>query len=214
MNLLPPMWVALIGHTVQRVYAVGKPPEGKLCFFRGLKNVVVLPAVGAYLLVSYVASLTNPPSRRAFTRLVPCRRRFGWVRMCMVGRRKCSQLSSDTYDVYFGNPGLIPQLQTDPMEANQSDPWTLDDEHGDATVEDICDFIVEYINSDVMVCLSPALVPLSSCSLRIIGPFGGPAHRHCGSIQGGIVFAYSLLRTYPPIGRSVRRAVHEACQAL
>jgi hypothetical protein len=28
---------------------VGKPPEDKICFFRGLKNVVVFPAVGAYL---------------------------------------------------------------------------------------------------------------------------------------------------------------------
>ena len=39
------------------------------------------------------------------------------------------------------------------MEAGDSKPWTLDEDHGDATVEDICDFIVEYINSDVMVCL-------------------------------------------------------------
>ena len=31
---------------VQRVNAVGKPPDDKICFFRGLKNVVVLPAVG------------------------------------------------------------------------------------------------------------------------------------------------------------------------
>lgn len=37
---------------MQRVFAVGEPPEDKICFFRGLKNVVVLPAVGpasAYL---------------------------------------------------------------------------------------------------------------------------------------------------------------------
>jgi hypothetical protein len=40
-----------------------------------------------------------------------------------------------------------------------SAPWTLDEERGDATVNDICDFIVEYINSDVMVCLRPMLVP-------------------------------------------------------
>ena len=33
---------------VQRVFAIGKPPEDKICFFRDLKNVVVLPAVGAY----------------------------------------------------------------------------------------------------------------------------------------------------------------------
>ena len=31
---------------VQRVFAIGKPPEGKICFFQGLKNVVVLPAQG------------------------------------------------------------------------------------------------------------------------------------------------------------------------
>jgi RNA-dependent RNA polymerase len=34
------------GHLVQQVYAVGKPPDDKVCFFRGLKNVVVLPAIG------------------------------------------------------------------------------------------------------------------------------------------------------------------------
>jgi hypothetical protein len=49
------------------------------------------------------------------------------------------------------------------MEAGESTPRTLDKDRGDATVEDICDFIVEYINSDVMVCLRlcPVLVPLS-----------------------------------------------------
>jgi hypothetical protein len=47
------------------------------------------------------------------------------------------------------------------MDVGESTPRTLDK---DATVEDICDFIVEYINSDVMVCLRlrPVLVPLSS----------------------------------------------------
>jgi RNA-dependent RNA polymerase len=38
---------SLIASSVQRVYAVGEPPKDKLCFFRNLKNVVVLPAVGA-----------------------------------------------------------------------------------------------------------------------------------------------------------------------
>jgi hypothetical protein len=50
------------------------------------------------------------------------------------------------------------------MEVGESTPRTLDKDRGDVTVEDICDFIVEYINSDVMVCLRlcPVLVPLSS----------------------------------------------------
>lgn len=33
--------------TVQRVRAIGKPPADMLCLFRDLKNVVVLPSVGA-----------------------------------------------------------------------------------------------------------------------------------------------------------------------
>ena len=95
---------------------------------------------------------------------MPCRRRFGWVRIYVAGRLKCSQRYSDTYDVYYDNPGLIPQLHWPPMELGDSTPRTLDKDRGDATVEDICDFIVEYINSDVMVCLRlcPVLVPLSS----------------------------------------------------
>ena len=48
-SVVPLMQTGLIVLTVQRVYAVGEPPEDKPCFFRGLKNVVVLPAVGAYL---------------------------------------------------------------------------------------------------------------------------------------------------------------------
>jgi hypothetical protein len=52
MSMLSPTRVVLSNLIVQRVYAVGEPPEDKICFFRGLKNVVVLPAVGAYLRVS------------------------------------------------------------------------------------------------------------------------------------------------------------------
>jgi RNA-dependent RNA polymerase len=91
MSMLPPTQVALIRLTVQRVYAVGEPPEDKICFFRGLKNVVVLPAVGAYPRVSCVLSPTYLSSRRALTGIVPCRRRFRWVCVCMTGRDKCSQ---------------------------------------------------------------------------------------------------------------------------
>jgi len=40
------------------------------------------------------------------------------------------------------------------MEENISTPWALDKDRGDAIVEDICNFIVEYINSDVTGLLS------------------------------------------------------------
>jgi len=43
--------------SVQRVYAVGMPPENKICFFRDLMNVAVLPAVGT----SFISVLLRPP---------------------------------------------------------------------------------------------------------------------------------------------------------
>jgi hypothetical protein len=38
------------------------------------------------------------------------------------------------------------------------DAWVLDKDRGDATVEDICDFIAEYISVDVIVHLRLCLV--------------------------------------------------------
>ncbi|KAH9996136.1 RNA dependent RNA polymerase-domain-containing protein [Russula compacta] len=98
---------------VQRVWAVGEPPEGKKCFFRGLKNVVVLPAVGQRSLAS-----------------------------CLAG----GDLDGDTYDVYYANPALIPTSDTE--TANYESPSTMELDH-DIRIEDICDFIVEYINNDI-----------------------------------------------------------------
>jgi len=79
----------------------------------------------------------------------------------MTGCHKYSRFSSDTYDIYYGkeNPGLLPPVHADPAEYESSDPRTLDDDQDDATVEDICDFIVEYIHSDVMVCSVSCLHP-------------------------------------------------------
>jgi RNA-dependent RNA polymerase len=46
-------------------------------------------------------------------------------------------------------PPLLPPSQEKPAEYPDGDTLTLDRE---STVDDICDFIVEYINSDVLVC--------------------------------------------------------------
>ncbi|KAI9428733.1 RdRP-domain-containing protein [Lactarius indigo] len=102
---------------VQCVYAVGEPPKDKICFFHGLKNVVVLPAVGARSLAS-----------------------------CLAG----GDLDGDTYDIYFGNPALSPIIGADPAPPFESNVWRLEDSEPNATVRDICKFIIEYINSDVM----------------------------------------------------------------
>ena len=58
---------------------------------------------------------------------------------------------SDTYDIYYENPALLPTIQTEAAEYPPGETWTLDEDRGDATIEDVCQFIVEYINSDVMV---------------------------------------------------------------
>ncbi|KAI0263469.1 RNA dependent RNA polymerase-domain-containing protein [Gloeopeniophorella convolvens] len=102
---------------VQRVHAVGEPPKGVKCFFRGLKNVVVMPAVGKRSLAS-----------------------------CLAG----GDLDGDTFDIYWNNPQLLPTDYADAAEYPPGQVRRLPDDRPDATVDDICDFIVEYINSDVM----------------------------------------------------------------
>ena len=147
---------------------------------------------------------------------MPYRRRFGWVRIYMARRFRCSQCSSDTYDVYYDNPGLIPQVHWPPVEVSETTPRTLDKDRGDSTVGDIRNFIVEYINSDVMVCLRlcPVLVPLSSFPLRSAGPPGGPEHCNSRSNKGGTLFVYDLLRLHPLMRWCIRRSVHEARHAV
>ena len=70
----------------------------------------------------------------------------GWIR---------SQIAtSDTYDIYYSNPNLLPSHNAQPAEYPPGEVWRLNDRRGDATVDDICDFIVDYMNSDVTVRLS------------------------------------------------------------
>jgi hypothetical protein len=64
--------------------------------------------------------------------------------------RRHLRSSSDTYDIYYQNPALLPSIQTIPPDYQPGEVWTLE-EGRQATIEDVCQFIVEYINSDVMV---------------------------------------------------------------
>ncbi|KAI0929166.1 hypothetical protein AcW1_006187 [Taiwanofungus camphoratus] len=102
---------------IQRVYAVGKPPPNKLCFFRNLKNVVVLPSVGDRSMAS-----------------------------CLGG----GDLDGDLYSIIKYSP-LLP---TEHVVPASYEPVSIHKLDRDSTVEDICDFIVEYINSDVLGLLS------------------------------------------------------------
>ncbi|KAF8259784.1 RNA dependent RNA polymerase-domain-containing protein [Lactarius quietus] len=116
---------------VQRVYAVGEPPKDKICFFRGLKNVVVLPAVGDRSLASCLAE---------------------------------GDLDGDTYDIYFANPALLPTIQAEPARLSDHSVFTLNEDEPDATVDDICKFIVEFIHSDVLGMLSSLHITIADQS--------------------------------------------------
>ncbi|KAH9066241.1 RNA dependent RNA polymerase-domain-containing protein [Lactarius vividus] len=114
---------------IQRVYAVGKPPDDKICF--ALSGVaLVLPAFNWYMLCSLASCLAGGDLDGS------------WVH---------SQIdASDTFDIYYANPDLLPSFIAPPAEYPSGEVWTLNERRGDATVEDICDFIVEFISSDVM----------------------------------------------------------------
>lgn len=86
-------------------------------------------------------------------------------------------------------------------------PWALDEDRGNATVEDVCNFIVEYINSDVDGVSLPLLVlaPLSSFPLETYRASWWA--RNCRSIRGGTLFVYDLLHPYPSIGWRIQRLV-------
>lgn len=90
------------------------------------------------------------------------------------------------------------------MEPGDSTPRTLDKDQGDATVEDICDFIVEYINSDVMVCVfasAPCLYPefIPPCD-----PQGLLADRHIIiADQSKVGPCFSMSTASSPIDRTV-----------
>ncbi|KAI0029218.1 RdRP-domain-containing protein [Vararia minispora EC-137] len=99
------------------VFAVGKPPDGKFCFFKNLKNCVVLPVIGNRSMAS-----------------------------CMGG----GDLDGDVFDIYYKHPELQPTIETPAAEYPAVDPRRLP-EGQKATVDDICDFVVEFINSDVLV---------------------------------------------------------------
>ncbi|CCM00004.1 uncharacterized protein FIBRA_02029 [Fibroporia radiculosa] len=102
---------------VQRVWAIGSPPPDKVCFFRNLKNVVVLPSAGGRSLAS-----------------------------CLGG----GDLDGDLYSIIKHGP-LLPTEHEDPASYLSAGTRTLD---RDSTIADICDFVVEYLNSDVLGLLS------------------------------------------------------------
>ncbi|KAG6862083.1 hypothetical protein C0995_007213 [Termitomyces sp. Mi166 len=116
------------GHIfVQRVRAIGKPPEGMVCLFAHMKNVVVLPSVGTRSLASQLGG---------------------------------GDLDGDQFSVICYEP-LLPSDTDEAANYEPAKTWTIE---RDSTVEDICDFIVEYIKSDVLGLLSDRLLVIADQS--------------------------------------------------
>ena len=91
---------------------------------------------------------------------------------------------------------MLPSLQEEPASYPEAEVWTLD---RDATIADVCQFIVEYINSDVMVRIFVDLDLLStathSTAHRAYWPTGTwslRTNRRCGVLVNALRHLYSL----------------------
>ncbi|KDQ61150.1 hypothetical protein JAAARDRAFT_152238 [Jaapia argillacea MUCL 33604] len=115
------IWRSPVVHPgdVVHVSAVGQPPEDKMCFFKNLVNVVVLPSEGKRSLAS-----------------------------CLAG----GDVDGDLFCI-SQEQTMLPTFHHEPAEYKPVDTRKLEDDR-DSTIEDICDFVVEYINSDVLGLLS------------------------------------------------------------
>ncbi|KAL0581139.1 hypothetical protein V5O48_000928 [Marasmius crinis-equi] len=128
---------------VQRVHAIGKPPPGRLCAFEGLKNVVVLPSAVTRKVVDLETETAIVTGKRSLA-------------SCLGG----GDLDGDLYDVITHAP-LLPGQNEKPASYEAGETLTLDQE---STIEDICDFVVEYISSDVLGLLSDRLLVIADQS--------------------------------------------------
>ncbi|KAI0775229.1 RdRP-domain-containing protein [Trametes elegans] len=121
---------------VQRVRAIGRPPGDKLCFFRNLRNVVVLPSAGDRSLAS-----------------------------CLAG----GDVDGDEFLV-IKDQTLLPTSCTEPASYEGVEPRRLD---RPSTIDDICDFFVEYMQSDVVGLVADQHLLAQLCSQAVDYPKNG-----------------------------------------
>jgi hypothetical protein len=73
---------------------------------------------------------------------------------------------------------LLLAPQAEPANYPPGAVWELEEGRGNATVEDICNFIVEYFNGDAIVCSHSGFVSGIHTFTWIVRSAGGLAHRH------------------------------------
>ena len=70
---------------------------------------------------------------------------------------------SDIYNIYFGHAALLPTIRAAPANYPPSEVWVLDEGRDDVTIDDVRDFVVEFMISDSAVRCVP-----SDTSLRTL----------------------------------------------
>ncbi|KIY50810.1 RdRP-domain-containing protein [Fistulina hepatica ATCC 64428] len=169
-------------------HVVGVVDEGRAYEMRGYDNVFCLPEdyicvciqrpgkepewLEGDCLVSR-SPITHPGDIQKVTAMKPpegMRCTFASLRNVVVfpccGERSLpsmlagGDLDGDEYDVIFDDQ-LLTRLDADPLSYKGAGVCTLD---RDTTVDDVCDFIVEYINSDVLGLLSDRLLVIADQS--------------------------------------------------
>ena len=63
---------------------------------------------------------------------------------------------SDTYNIYLRNSALLPTIQAAPANYPPSEVWALDERRGDVMIDDVHDFVIEFMISDLAVCRAPS----------------------------------------------------------
>ncbi|KAG6376279.1 RNA dependent RNA polymerase-domain-containing protein [Boletus reticuloceps] len=133
---------------VQRVYAIGPPPEDLLCLFGQLRNVVVFPTTGKRNQLQPYASYKHlNKGSWSLPNGLGGGDLDGYEILFSIADNRIIPNFSDLYEVIQYGDLLVPEHH-DPASYAPVPPFKLD---RSSTIDDVCDFIVEYINSDVVV---------------------------------------------------------------
>ncbi len=121
---------------VQIVHAIGRPPAGSPFARESLRNTIVFSTKGVFFYTTRNSSRTS-----ALDKLVPILIGERPLPSCLGG----GDLDGDVYNVTT-RPGLLPEKTYHPADYEPAQKKFVDHE---STIEDVAEFVAEYISSDV-----------------------------------------------------------------
>lgn len=87
-------------------------------------------------------------------------------------------------------PSLLPTKSVQPLEYSENAEFNLGK---DCTIDDVCDFVVEYINSDILVSFYPVNSHLQRLTTQLLRAF---SPTDSWSLQVRLCFVMSATRRY------------------